>query len=89
MIRKQALEQHSIPLDKLLKAMQTSEPLDEDGSLISFGPHFGQEAAAEFIQRLEGLGLVYGEDFLDFDDMLPKWCQVNVAHSRERTITAR
>ncbi len=83
-IRKQALEQHSIPLDKLLKAMQASEPLDEDESLISFGPHFGREAAAEFIRRLEALGLVYGEDFLDFDDMLPEWCLVYVACNGDR-----
>jgi len=88
-IRKQVLEQHSIPLDKLLKATQASEPLDEDESLISFGPHFGREAAIEFIQRLENLELVYGEDFLDFDDMLPEWCQVYVAHSKERATTER
>ena len=52
-------------------------------------PGVGQEAATEFTRRLEGLESVYGEDFLDLDDVLPEWCQVYVAHSKERTTTAR
>ena len=52
-------------------------------------PGARQEAATELIRRLEALEWVYGEDFLDLDDVLPEWCQVYVAHSKERTTTAR
>ena len=82
-IRKQSLEQHSISFGEVLRTMEVSEPLDENETLVSFGPHFGEEAAREFIQRLETLGLVYGDDFLDFDDMLPEWCHVYMAYNAD------
>jgi hypothetical protein len=78
-IRKTALEERRITVDKLLSAMEASAPLDEDQNLISFGPHFGGEAAQEFTRRLEALGLVYGDDFLDFALILPEWCSLYVA----------
>ncbi len=55
--------------------------MEEDADLVSFGPHFGGEAAREFIERLEALGLVYGQDFIDLADTLPEWCHLYVALS--------
>lgn len=70
--------------------METEHPLDENESLVSFGPHFGGEAASEFIKRLEELGLVYFNDFFDIPGLdLPEWCQLyvtmNVHHSSNQS----
>jgi hypothetical protein len=75
-IRKTSLQQHNVPMKLLLQQMETDRPFDEDEDLLSFGPHFGGEAMQEFVRRLEVIGLKYGEDFIDFSDTLPDWCQV-------------
>ena len=77
-IRKNALKGRGISSKSILELMEAPEPLDEDDSLLSFGPHFGGEAANVFIQRLEGIGLIYGSDFVDFEDTLPEWCQIYI-----------
>jgi hypothetical protein len=77
-IRKDALQRCGVASDDLKSLMETEEWMDEDENLISAGPHFGQEASNEFTRRLEGLGLIYGEDFFDFEDMLPAWCKMHV-----------
>ena len=77
-IRKHALQKHNVSFQVLLQVMETEQPLDEDEELISLGPHFGGEAANEFVRRLESLGLVYGDDFFDFADIIPDWCQLYV-----------
>jgi hypothetical protein len=75
-IRKGALQVKGITSSQLLTAMQTSQPFDEGEHLISFGPHFGQEACNVFVHALEALGLIYGDDFIDIEDTLPEWCQL-------------
>ncbi len=82
-IRKSALVRHTVSVGLLLHTMEAEHPLDEDESLLSFGPHFGGEAAQEFIRRLETIGLKYGEDFIDFADILPEWCQVHISIAPE------
>ena len=77
-IQKSALVKHDLSLDLLLQQLETEHPFDEDEALLSFGPHFGGEAAQEFSRRLEAIGLKYGEDFIDFADTLPEWCQVYI-----------
>ena len=77
-IRKAALPQHAITQPQLLTTMEADAPLDEDAHLLSFGPHFGAEAAHTFIQRLEALGLRYGDDFIDVSLILPDWCQLTM-----------
>lgn len=77
-VRKEAIQEKGISIKKLFQIMDVSTPFDETETLASFGPHFGQEAASEFIQRLEQAGLIYGEDFWDFDDIFPNWCSVYV-----------
>jgi hypothetical protein len=77
-IRKTSLQKHSIPMNLLLQQMEIDRPFDEDEDLLSLGPHFGGEAMQEFVRRLETFGLKYGEDFIDFADTLPGWCQVYI-----------
>ena len=73
-VRRRALEQHGVSYTDLLKAMQVTAPLDANEEIISFGPHFGSEAALEFARRLEGLGLVNIDDFFVFVGDFPDWC---------------
>jgi len=78
-IRKAALAQHLITHHQILAAMEAEAPMDEDTDLLSFGPHFGDEAGHTFIQRLEQLSLVYGDDFIDLALVVPEWWQLMVA----------
>jgi len=77
--RKAALAPHLITHHQILAAMEAEAPMDEDTDLLSFGPHFGDEAGHTFIQRLEQLSLVYGADFIDLALVVPEWCQLMVA----------
>jgi hypothetical protein len=40
----------------VFEIMQVDKPLDEDDELLSFGPHFGEEAARKFINCLQKAG---------------------------------
>ncbi len=64
-IRRAALGLHGVGTDQLTAVME-SPPLDESDELLSFGPHFGVEAADEFGRRLQALGLVFVEDYFVF-----------------------
>lgn len=78
-IRKSALIRRHISVVQLKQVMETEKWFDEDEQLISVGPHFGGEAANKFSRRLEKAGLVYGEDFIDFADLLPPWCKLSIS----------
>lgn len=72
-VRRAALAAHAVTLEQLVAAME-APPFDESGELLSFGPHFGGEAADEFRRRLDALGLVYIDDFFVFEEPFPPWC---------------
>jgi len=72
-IRRAPLREKRIQRSALVAAME-SDPLDENADLLSFGPHFGGEAAEEFMRRLEGLGLEFYDDFFIFQGDFPTWC---------------
>ena len=82
-IRKESLARAAIPSDRLLQAMEAAAPIDEDSTLVSFGPHFGQEAADEFGRRLALLGLKYPDDFFVIDFLVPEWLSLSGAFVRE------
>lgn len=73
-VRVASLEQRGVSYRKLLDAMEVDVPLDSSEELVSFGPHFGQEAATEFVRRLECLGLILFDDFFVFSGDFPQWC---------------
>jgi hypothetical protein len=54
--------------------MEAQRPMDEDQELLSFGPHFGEEASDEFIRRLKHAGLEYVDDFFVLSTEAPEWC---------------
>lgn len=73
-VRRRALTERGVGYARLLEAMEIDEPLDASEGLLSFGPHFGGEAASEFTARLQNLGLVYIDDFFVFSGDFPGWC---------------
>lgn len=77
-IRRAALSVRGVSEAQVLAAMQTEAPLASDGDLLSFGPHFGGEAALEFQRRLEALGLQAWDDFAVCAAHFPAWCRLSV-----------
>ncbi|HZS46572.1 MAG TPA: hypothetical protein VFC63_15965 [Blastocatellia bacterium] len=77
-IRKDALLRQGVDDDTICQIMDRDKPYDEDASLISFGPHFGEEGAEEFVSRLRKLGLIYLEDFFVLWDDVPEWAEIKV-----------
>ena len=80
-IRQAALAAHGLTRGDLLRVFETGHPLGENDGLISFGPSFGPEACNEFISRLQGLGLIYVDDFFDLALDHPEWLNFQAAHS--------
>ena len=77
-VRKSSLREKNLNIKELFIIMEVDEPFDESENLISFGPHFGEEALKVFLERLESFGLTYFEDFVDFSDAIPNWCHLYV-----------
>jgi hypothetical protein len=73
-VRRDALKERGISWDDLLGALEVSEPLDKNAYLVSFGPHFGQEAVHAMSDRLISIWLRYFDDFFEFSGDYPKWC---------------
>lgn len=82
-IRRASLKLRSVSLEDILQAMEVQQPMDQDEHLISFGPHFGQEAADELIKRLKQLGLEYYDDYFDFNVDIPEWCSLYIKQIKE------
>jgi hypothetical protein len=77
-IRKAALAARGVTRKQVLDVMEASGPFDEDDHILSFGPHFGAEAADEFRARLQSIGLLYADDFFTFGGEFPAWCEFGV-----------
>lgn len=77
LVRKSGLARRGIDYARLLAIMETHSALDEDETLLSFGPHFGEEAADEFIRRLKAEGLEYVDEFFVFRTEIPDWCRIS------------
>ncbi len=73
--RKDGLTKRNITVREIELIME-GQLIDESDSLLSFGPSFGGEAAKEFSDRLEKIGLVYTEDYFAFDIDLPDWLEL-------------
>jgi hypothetical protein len=80
---KRTLARLNINDSKLLSLMEDYAAYDEDPEPLSFGPHFGEEAADEFIRRLKKTGLEYAEDFFLFSGDVPEWCGVSCFVAQE------
>jgi hypothetical protein len=77
LVRKSGLVRRGIDHSRLLAIMEATSALDEDETLLSFGPHFGGEAADEFVRRLKAEGLEYVDEFFVFPTEIPEWCGIS------------
>jgi hypothetical protein len=73
-VRREALSSLKTTEAQLFFAMESNNPIGESDQILSFGPHFGEEAAKEFSKRLESIGLSYYDDFFVFFGDYPEWC---------------
>lgn len=73
-LRRASLLQRQVKLSEIFDALETTETVDSDELLLSFGPSFGEDAADVFTNRLTELGLRYIDDFFVFSGDFPEWC---------------
>lgn len=77
-IRRDSLIRENITEERICEIMEVKEPMDSNSTLISFGPHYDEEAAGNFLMKLEKEGLRYVEDFFIFFGDFPEWIQFDV-----------
>ena len=62
----------------------TADEFSVDGDLVALGPIYGTDgdALGDLIAELEGLGLVYFDDFFELTGNWPDWLKLMVASIR-------
>jgi hypothetical protein len=78
-VRRASLKRLALSDEAVYELMEVERPFDQDEELMSFGPHFGIEAARELSRRLEAKGLVYPDDLFIFEESVPDWCELRVS----------
>ena len=51
----------------------TADEFRVEGDLIAVGPIVGETALVELVEQLEGLGLVFFDDFFELSGSWPAW----------------
>ena len=77
-VREAALAERGVTISQLLAIFEVEHPLDHEGGVITFGPHFGQEAADNLTAMLNDVGLETVDDFFVFSTLMPQWCEIGV-----------
>jgi hypothetical protein len=54
----------------------TDEEFRVEGALIAVGPLHGESALTDLIEELEGVGLVYFDDFFELSGNWPEWLRL-------------
>jgi len=85
-VRRGSLQERNVSLETLFLAMEVDKPFDLSDDLISFGPSFGQEALDVFVTRLMQVGLEYFEDFFEFSNACPDWCQFQASLNTQANV---
>ena len=77
LIRKSAFERVEMTRAQVDEALGlTPEEFRMEGSLIAIGPLVGEDTLSELIERLEGAGLVYYDDFFELSGNWPEWLRL-------------
>ena len=77
LIRKEAFERAGLArstFDRWLNL--TDDEFRVEGALIAVGPLHGESALTELIEQLEGVGLVYFDDFFELSGNWPDWLRL-------------
>ena len=84
-IRRAAYEQSGLSRSTLDERLGlTAEEFSVDGELVAIGPIYGTDGGSlgDLIAELEGLGLVYFDDFFELSGDWPDWLKLIVASGR-------
>ena len=76
-IRREAFERVGLTraaLDERLNL--TDEEFRGEGPLVAVGPVVGENALVDVVAELEGLGLVYYDDFFELSGNWPDWLRL-------------
>jgi len=79
-IRRDAFERAGLTraaLDERLNL--TDEEFRVEGPLVAVGPIVGENALVDVVAELEGLGLVYYDDFFELSGNWPEWLRLYAA----------
>jgi hypothetical protein len=59
----------------------TADEFRVEGNIVAIGPVYGEaaEGLADLFAELEGLGLVYFDDFFELTGNWPEWMKVHVS----------
>jgi hypothetical protein len=54
----------------------TDAEFQVDGDLVALGPIYDVDALGSLVDELEGVGLVYYEDFFELSGSWPEWLEI-------------
>lgn len=77
-IRRQALVEKNVDIEPVMKEFHFDRLYDHSLEFLSLGPFFGGDASDSCMKILEGLGLIYIDDFFILEAYFPDWCRVEV-----------
>jgi hypothetical protein len=76
-IRREAFERAGLTRSALDRRLNlTDEEFRVEGALIAVGPLYGDDDLTALIEELEGLGLVYFDDFFELSGNWPEWLRL-------------
>jgi hypothetical protein len=76
-IRRDAFERVGLTRARLDDRLNlTDEEFRVEGELVAVGPLVGETSVEELVGELEGLGLVYYDDFFELTGNWPEWLRV-------------
>lgn len=79
LIRRDAFERVGLTRAQIDERLTlTPDEFRVEGALIAIGPVVGDDALAQLIGELEGLGLVYFDDFFELSGNWPAWLRLYV-----------
>ena len=77
LIRRDAFERVGLTRQQIDERLNlTADEFRVEGALIAVGPLVGDTALDELLGELEGLGLVYYEDFFELSGNWPEWLRL-------------
>jgi hypothetical protein len=77
LIRRDAFERVGLTRAQIDERLNlTPEEFRVEGALIAVGPLVGDDALEQLMGELEGLGLVYFDDFFELSGNWPRWLRL-------------
>ena len=79
LIRRAAYERSGLTRAALVERLNlTADEFRVERGLVAIGPLVEPDALTELIDELEGVGLVYFDDFFELSGNWPEWLRVHV-----------